>query len=338
MNLSAKVLLASFVAAIWARATLVPDLDLPALVDESDAIVVGEVVAVTPQGRTVAGGQSLSGASMRAELRVEKVLKGSPQSQQITFHFFFPDAPVGYGTVPKGQFGVFFLRKSAAGYETASAYYPFLVASPASPPTRGSIADQVIAEVAYVLRSPEASSESRMAAVLTLNTARVPLSTAALKAAAADRDLRVRCFALAALMERNDISLLPEAQGVLLHPPVTADANWVNAIAFGIRDGVRDVRAMPLVEPLLHAKNVEARRAAAAAIRTMGGPSAIEPLTQALWDTDRDVRYYAVVGLGEITGQNEWTPAIDYFAQNEEKFLTHWREWAKSHEPKSPAP
>ena len=61
-------------------------------------------------------------------------------------------------------------------------------------------------------------------------------------------------------------------------------------------------------------------------------------MIEALWDPDREVRYYAVVGLGEITGQNEWTPATDYFAQNEEKFLTHWREWAKSRRPESPAP
>ena len=136
--------------------------------------------------------------------------------------------------------------------------------------------DQVIGEIAYVLQSPTASSDQRMAAVLALEATRTASSTAALRTAASGGDLRAKCFALGALTGRNDISLLAEAQRLLLHPPAGADPNWVNAIAYGIRDGVRDTRAVSLLEPLLHASNVEARRAAAAAIRTIGGPSAIE--------------------------------------------------------------
>ncbi|MGH9432523.1 MAG: HEAT repeat domain-containing protein [Terriglobia bacterium] len=324
------LLFGGFVA-VAAWASLVPNLDLQALVDDSGAVVVGQVVAVTAQGRTVAGTQSVSGTLMQADLRVEKTLKGRPGRQRLTFQFFFPDAPMAYRRIPKGQFGVFFLRKSAGGYEVANSYYPFVVACPASPPAEGSIPEQVVAEVAYVLRCANASSESRQAAVYTLRAVRTAASTAALKVAARDPNMRVRCSALATMLRRNDISLLPEAQAILLHPPPSADPNCVDSIAYGIRDGVRDARAIRLLEPLLHASNVRARRAAAAALRATGDPSAIGPLTEALWDTDLDVRYYAVVGLGEITGQNEWTPAVDYFAQNEQKFLTHWREWAKSH-------
>ncbi len=328
--LPVRLLWATVVTAVVAQGTLVPNLDLQALTDDSDIIVVGQVLAIRQQGRAAVGGES--GTLMQAELEIAKTLKGQPAGPRITFEFFFPDAPMGYGSIPKGQFGVFFLRRSPAGYEVLYPYHPFVVASSGSPPAESSILHQVIAEVAYVLRS-SASSEPRMAAVLTLDTARTAASTAALRVAASGPDLRVRCFALGALMRRNDISLLPEAQRILLHPPPDADSNWVNAVAFGIRDGIRDVRAVPRLQPLLHASSVEARRAAAAALRTTEDPSAIGPLTEALWDPDRDVRYYAVVGLGEITGQNEWTPAIDHFAQNEERFLSYWREWAKSRKP-----
>ncbi len=67
----------------------------------------------------------------------------------------------------------------------------------------------------------------------------------------------------------------------------------------------------------------------AAALRNTHDSAAIKPLAGALYDSDHEVLYYSVVGLGEITGQNEWTPSVDNFNQNEQRLLKHWREWAK---------
>ena len=47
-------------------------------------------------------------------------------------------------------------------------------------------------------------------------------------------------------------------------------------------------------------------------------------------DPDQWTRYYAVIGFGEITRQNEWAPAFEEFRGNEQHYLAHWRLWAQA--------
>jgi hypothetical protein len=56
---------------------------------------------------------------------------------------------------------------------------------------------------------------------------------------------------------------------------------------------------------------------------------ALAPLSQLLEDSDLLTRYYAVAGLGEITGQNDWTPAFDEFQKNQKRYLSYWQTWAE---------
>ncbi len=60
----------------------------------------------------------------------------------------------------------------------------------------------------------------------------------------------------------------------------------------------------------------------------------MEPLSRLLNNSDEQVRYYAVVGLGEITKQDEWTPAFPEFREHEAKYLSYWRDWAASNFPR----
>ena len=62
-------------------------------------------------------------------------------------------------------------------------------------------------------------------------------------------------------------------------------------------------------------------------MRVMG---AVEGLVIALGDHNRDVRYEGVIGLAELTGQNQWAPDTESFASNEQKYLDHWKEWART--------
>ncbi|MGH9823877.1 MAG: HEAT repeat domain-containing protein, partial [Blastocatellia bacterium] len=68
----------------------------------------------------------------------------------------------------------------------------------------------------------------------------------------------------------------------------------------------------------------------AAAIAHIGTQAAIDPLTRALYDSDQDVRYYAVSGLSRITGEYSWGPGPDYYKPREDHYLNHWKEWAKA--------
>ena len=79
-----KMLLVTAVTAAVAEGTLVPNLDLQALVDNSDAIVLGQVVRISQEGRTwvqlgggVVAAESVSGTMMRAETGDRKDAEGS---------------------------------------------------------------------------------------------------------------------------------------------------------------------------------------------------------------------------------------------------------------------
>jgi hypothetical protein len=54
-------------------------------------------------------------------------------------------------------------------------------------------------------------------------------------------------------------------------------------------------------------------------------------LSKLLYNSDKEIRYEAVMGLAEITGQGSWGPAVNIFNSDEQRYLTYWREWAKKH-------
>jgi hypothetical protein len=71
------------------------------------------------------------------------------------------------------------------------------------------------------------------------------------------------------------------------------------------------------------------RRGVAGALRRTKSPKAVNGLSRALEDPDSEVRYWGVVGLAELTEQNDWRPSEPAFKSDESKFLSHWKEWAR---------
>jgi hypothetical protein len=313
-------------------ATLVPQLDLGALTSQADLIAVGLVAEVYQEGATILdiNGVTAEGHGMRARLAVERIIKGESPSGDLIFRFALPDAPAGYPGIGKGQFGVFFLRKGTRGYEILDPYYPFVVAGPGAPNVSGNYSDQVIAEVAHVFSLTSSSLDTRLRALLILSTVRTDGATAGLKIAARASDVRVQSWALGALLRRNDISLMDSAEEMMLSqdPKITSDLKA--AIAYGLRDGVKDARAIPALARLLESTDPNVRRGTASALRNTQDSAAIKPLAHALYDSDPEVQYQAVMGLAEITGTvGEWAPASDTFLKDRQRYLDHWREWAQ---------
>ena len=103
----------------------------------------------------------------------------------------------------------------------------------------------------------------------------------------------------------------------------------MRGLAGSISD-VKDVRAMPSLIRLLHSNDVYIRRGAVTALRNIGNTEAIIPFSQALADSDQEVRYKAVMGLAVITGEKEWATTIERFKEDEQPYITHWRERVKS--------
>lgn len=315
-------------SSLSAMARPVPSLNLPVLTREADYIVVGQVIALREEGRVNINeqGQSIPARQMIATLRVDRVLKGQATLTTISIRFFLPEAPLGYKGIAAAQFGMFFLREtSQQGYAVLNPYHPFIVAAPDTPFRDGNILDQVIAEVIQVLVTSRVSPNERKQAIDILSGIETAATTAALQQAARNLDISLRLQAAAALLRRSDITVLNMVGDALLHPPQNIERNLLSSLAFAIQDGVKDPQAIPMLTKLLKASDVQTRRGAAAALRHTRVDVAIEPLSIALQDSDREVRYHAVLGLATITGQTEWGPTFNLFEQDEQRYLTYWR-------------
>ena len=104
----------------------------------------------------------------------------------------------------------------------------------------------------------------------------------------------------------------------------------------GSPGGLKDASAVPALKRLFETKDQRVIKGAAIALRQSGSADALEPLSRLLDNSDGQVRYYAVVGMGEITRQDEWTPTFPEFREHEAKYLSFWREWSDSNLPHGP--
>lgn len=311
----------------------IPALDLPALTREANLIVVGEATGVLEAGRETIDvhGQLIPARRMVATLRVDRAVKGQPNAMFISVGFLIPDQFLGYRGIAPNQHGMFFLRATRQpSYVVLDPYYPFIVASRDAPTAKGDDLDRVIGEVAQVLVTPGVSRDEREQVIDVLARVETATATAALQRAARDLDPSLGLRAAAALLRRGDLSTFDKVVDVLLHPPQHMETDLLRRLAFAIQDGVKDPSAIPALTRLLRARDIQTRRGAAAALRHTEVEAAIEPLSMALQDSDREVRYHAVFGLAVITGQYEWAPSADVFERDEQRYLTHWREWVKT--------
>ena len=69
------------------------------------------------------------------------------------------------------------------------------------------------------------------------------------------------------------------------------------------------------------------RQAAAHALRDTRSQRALAALILGLYNSDFEVRYYAVIGLAEITGTPQWRPLESDFKARESEYLTYWKSW-----------
>lgn len=315
----------------------IPILNLADLTEKADLIVVGRLTAMRQNGTTIIDlqGNRAVAIALIAEMQVDEVLKGSLPQGKLTFELLQPDIPDNYGSVPVRSTRIVFLSGWPGNYKPTSSYYPSIVAaarSASSPST--SLLDSVVERVAAVINPIGDNKERELEAISVLNWVQGARATLALNRALQDSDTIIRLSAAAALLGRNDLSAMSLAESALLHTHPAAPEYVLHNLAYAISAAIRDERAVPSLSRLLHAESTETRRAAASGLCNIGSYSAVGPLLTALHDSDSDVRYYAVIGLAEITGQDEWRPLKGEFRSNERKYLNHWLEWEQGGRPK----
>lgn len=320
---------------LYGSSTGIPPLDLFSLCDSADIIVVGHIpsIRMTKSTSIDIPGHHVPANLMSGEIIVEKVLKGDPPGSRLQFHFVLPVSPaggMGYAGVPGNSYRLVFLKRSDQDYNIASPYYPSFPAVPVPSVDGDNVADRVIAELAAVIESNNVPAQERVNLLFELQQVDTVVLREALKKALGADDKTVRLSAAAALLQRNDLSGLVVGKQALLNPPPDVPVYIVRNLSSSISRGLTDTRAIPgLGQILRNAPDAESRRAAAAALRKTGSVSAESLLLAALDDRDLEVRYYAVIGLAEITGQSEWRPLMDEYKSDEQRYLLHWQDWGR---------
>jgi hypothetical protein len=332
MRLTMRVLTAAIGAGcvVTVAATPIPALDIEALVKASDVVALGSVDSVVQAEPTVIGsaGGAVSGRVMVARLRVVRWLKGTSRAdEQKECRFTVPTVPLGYETVQAGSFRMFFLRGDDDTCEFASPYYLSLPAVVVNDVVGETPIDRVAFVLGEVLNSEAVPLADRIVLVSTLSRVRSPHATGAMRRLLKSSDPSLRASGAGALLAQNDLLGLPEAEHALLRNPA------VSPSALGIaRNGlalVSDPAAVPALTRLLGAPNVQTRRAAVEALKRTKSQLAIQPLLRALDDEDDMVRYPAVMGLFEITGDLTDAPSIEAFRRTPEQFVQFWKDWAR---------
>jgi hypothetical protein len=135
-----------------ARATLIPKIDVPAMVSASELVVVGRA-ALTVWS---------PGAPETFIIRADSVLKNSGTAPQGQLVVELALSSPGYRGVSEGQYGIFFLRRPAPGqpYTDVDPYHPVVAVSPlrnSGPSSATDPLSSVTQELAAVFTTPSAA-------------------------------------------------------------------------------------------------------------------------------------------------------------------------------------
>jgi len=312
-------------------------LDLDKLTRDSDLIVVGEVAAIQEVGRTsaVIGSQDVPVRVENAQVRIDRVLKatvsiGTP-SELIELRLYVPDKFVGWPSTRLHFYATYFLKSDASGIiGFTDPAYPFAPALPQTHLNGSTPIDRVVNEIANFLYVPEVALNDRMAALTYLGHSRSESATSMLRSALKSDSQQLRYISADKLLERNDISGLPVAKTALLRADAGTSDNLVENMSNAIGIGLKDPNAIEDLTELLRARSTSVRRNAALALARTQAQRAVTPLLYALNDSDREVSYYAAIGLAEIAGQLDWRPSMEEFDADPIKYLKHWSEWQRA--------
>lgn len=307
------------------------------LVNAADVIAIAEVADVKVVGNAQPirfQDQLLAAKAYSAELSIRAILKGSV-ANRITVRYALPVAFVGYSGLHDG-IRLVFLKRDAGNYSLADPYYSDFPATMAhsgsdGPPVAGSLATAVVSEMLSVVASPNASL-SEKSEILRVDYA-LPSNdavTLALKEAlpnAAEPDFRQRLQG--ELIRFGDVSELPSVAHLLLTNQATENQRrW---LLYVIANRVNDRRAIPALKPLIQATDNSLREAAFEALWHIADATTVPDLARALQDPDEQIRFYSVRALSDIVNELGWGgPSEPEFREHQEKYLTHWKEWASN--------
>ncbi len=319
------VVISVWLFAAVARATPVPVPDLADLCSKSDLIVVGQIGGINrlSESNILVRDEYMRAQLMHVQMTVDLVLKGQLGSPNLVFDFVRPIEAVGYTDVPDHSYQMVFLKWDASKWEVTSPYYPSFLAVPGAqlksigpnttfkvPDGRVAVAnenEELVANVTRVfataLDSNLVSDNDRYRLIWVLGRVINATSSVALMRASHSSTISVKICAVGELLERGEVRVLPLGVKLLSDKSIPRDYSPgcpLQNISSGIQRGIRHPWAIPYLGKLLQLDDVDARRAAATALRRIGKQeislkvrASVAPLLAlALQDSDSEVRYF----------------------------------------------
>jgi len=316
----------------------IDNLGIDNLVNASDLIAIVDVLEVSDIGPAPPlsfRGRDLSAETYDAELAVKNIIKGSTTGR-VRVKYVLPESFIGYQGLRRGM-RLVFLRKEGANYTTTDPYYPDLPAIATAPESYvriepGEYARSVVREMLAVIASDSATlaqkSEILRVAYALPSNAEVVTAFKSGVATAKDPELEQRLQG--ELIRLGDISELPKIVHTLASHLATENQRvW---LLYVVGNDLKNPLAIPALEPLLSSNDNSNREAAAQALWHIADSSALPVLARMLNDTDDQVRFYAVRACADIANEYGWGgPGEEEFHEHEQKYLTHWQDWIKSH-------
>jgi hypothetical protein len=233
---------------------------------EADLVVAGVMATTVEDGR---GQAELLGRSVEVDFRsgvisVGRWLKGNDGSSELRVRLISLVGR-GYDFVVPGTYRLFFLKRVGSQLEFVDHDNPTLPAL-AGVTVSGDTALERVSGVALgLLSSRQASSRDRLEAIAAVTSLEAPAVIPGLRALVNDPDERVRLTAVAGLIQKDDLSVLPVVEKVLM-TSVSARSEVEKSLALTFRGAiaryVHDAAAVPTLRRLLASSDVETRRKA----------------------------------------------------------------------------
>jgi hypothetical protein len=315
-------------AAGSALAASLSGVDAPALVAAADLIVTGRATDMESQQYSLYPSESIA-------IAVDRVLKGAPTKQvKVRLDLSDPAAAI----VANGQYGVFFLHRGPVGlYVAVDPQHPGFAVTRAATGANGGgdPLHAVAAELAGSLLSGNGAGDryADQETASALKSIPIDIAGESLRTVAESNQASAKLWAINCLlaMDQSDDADQGQAHYVaalarFLKRPDPQLGFTTDMLIHAIQTYVRSPQAVPALAALLTSENVGVRRGAASALSDIASDDVIAPLGKiALNDSDKQVRYFAVVGLASATGVE--IPMEGDFEADESQIVKFWHGW-----------
>lgn len=339
-------MLSQFLSCVFALGTLafplvaapiVPIPDIDRLVETSSLIVRGELVKVDrgTEIRSVPFNRSsISVRVDRGTLRIDELL-GGRQESPFVFELLVPEKENGWISPVQQTYGVFFLQVDNRGKYHVTDPYNTCISLPTA--LRSYLVDgatpldRVVRILSAMLSLPNDKTNNTIA-VEYLQFSHSNAAKVALRAALeTTKDSELLMYIANGLMLQGDAASLKFVKSAFLTGSrLTTVSFREETLGNAIAVYMKDPAAISDLEELLDAPSVFIRRGAAGALQRMGSNRAARGLAKALEDSDPQVRYSGVIGLADLTQQYDSRPSEVAFGEDETKYLSYWKAWAKT--------